>query len=441
MNRTGADWALRYRGHGVLYKAYELQRSLLNAASAWASIGADLLSDRRFAPGFFGWGQIPGSALEVFAHATQPRGKPVFGLRTITVDGPNGARAHPVTEATVVHKTFGDLKLFTHTGLPADAPRLLIVAPMSGHYATLLRGTVERMLERYEVYITDWADAKLVPLDAGRFDLDDYIDYIIGFLEHIGPQANGQGAHMMAVCQPSVPALAATAVMNATGHPCRPASLTMMGGPIDTRESPTAVNDHAMDKPHVWFSHNAITTVPSTYPGEGRRVYPGFVQLASFMSMNLESHMMSHYGLFKHLIEGSNEGADATKAFYEEYRSVCDMTAEFYLQTVDVVFQRHALPRGEFAHRGKRVDLGDIRDTALLCIEGERDDISGIGQTRAALKLTPNLPEAMKRYFLAPEAGHYGIFNGSKWRDTIAPVVEEWIARYERPKARLKAVG
>ncbi|QGN54720.1 polyhydroxyalkanoate depolymerase [Novosphingobium sp. Gsoil 351] len=437
MSPDGAHCGQKHRGYQVLYKAYELQRSLLNAASAWASIGADLLTDRRFPAGFMGWGEIPANLLEVFAHATQPRGKPTFGLRTITVDG----TAYPVTEATEIHNTFGDLKRFSHTGLPADAPRLLIVAPMSGHYATLLRGTVERMLERCVVYITDWADAKLIPLDAGRFDLDDYIDYLIGYLEHIGPQANGQGAHMMAVCQPSVPALAATAIMNEMGHPCRPASLTMMGGPIDTRESPTEVNDHAMNKPHVWFRHNAITTVPSTYPGQGRRVYPGFVQLASFMSMNLESHMMSHWGLFRHLMAGADESADATKAFYDEYRSVCDMTAEFYLQTVDVVFQRHALPRGEFAHRGKRVDLGDIRDTALLCIEGERDDISGIGQTKAALKLTPNLPEGMKRYFLAPEAGHYGIFNGSKWRETIAPVVDEWIAKFERPKAKLKAVS
>ena len=426
-----------HKGHGVLYKAHEMQRSLLNAASAWASIGAELLTDKRYPAGFMGWGEIPANLLEVFAHATQPRGKPAFGLRTITVEG----KAWPVTEATEIHKTFGDLKRFSHTGLPANAPKLLIVAPMSGHYATLLRGTVERMLEHCVIYITDWADAKLIPLADGQFDLDDYIDYLIEFLEHIGPQANGQGAHMMAVCQPSVPAFATTAIMNSTGHPCRPASLTMMGGPIDTRESPTEVNDHATNKPHVWFRHNSIATVPSIYPGEGRRVYPGFVQLASFMSMNLQSHMMSHWGLFRHLMEGADVSADATKAFYDEYRSVCDMTAEFYLQTVDVVFQRHALPRGEFAHRGKRVDLGDIRDTALLCIEGERDDISGIGQTRAALKLTPNLPESMKHYFLAPEAGHYGIFNGSKWRDTIAPVVEDWIARFERPKAKLKAVG
>jgi len=421
----------------LLYNAYELQRSLLNAASAWASIGSELLSDRRFPPGYLGWGQAPASALDVFAHATQPRGKPLFGLRTIETEG----AVHPVTEATVVQKTFGDLKRFSHSGLPEDAPRLLIVAPMSGHYATLLRGTVERMLERNVVYITDWADAKLVPLEAGRFDLDDYIDYLIAFLGHIGEESGGRRPHMMAVCQPSVPALAATAVMAAAGHRYRPATLTMMGGPIDTRESPTAVNDHAITRPHVWFRHNVITTVPASYPGHGRRVYPGFVQLASFMSMNLDSHIMSHYGLFRHLMEGADESADATKAFYDEYRAVCDMTAEFYLQTVDVVFQRHALPKGEFIHRGKRVDLGSITDTALLAIEGERDDISGIGQTRAALKVTPNLAESLKKYHFAPEVGHYGIFNGSRWRQAIAPVVEDWIDAHAAKSARLKVVG
>ena len=405
----------------MLYKAYEIQRSLLNASSAWASMTADMFSDPSFPFAGLGVSQLAASALEVFAHAAAPRGKPAFGIRTIHVDG----HAHAVHETTVVHRPFGDLKRFTHDGLPKDAPRVMIVAPMSGHYATLLRGTVERMLENCVVYITDWADAKYVPMAEGVFDLDDYIDYLIGYLEHIGP-----GAHVLAVCQPSVPALAATALMGAVKHPCRPLTLTMMGGPIDTRESPTAVNDHAITKPHVWFKHNVITTVPANYPGEGRRVYPGFVQLASFMSMNLGSHMMSHYKLFQHMVQGADESADATKAFYEEYRAVCDLPAEFYLQTVDVVFQRHALPRGEFVHRGKAVDLGDITDTAILCIEGEKDDISGIGQTRAALNVTPNLPEAMKKYYMAPEAGHYGIFNGSRWRSSIAPVVEGWIAQH-----------
>ena len=410
----------------MLYKAYEIQRSFLNAGSAMASMAADFLGDPRYPLAGTAPSQAMASALEVFAHAAAPRSKPAFGLKTVQVDG----ATHAVTETVVVQKPFGDLKKFTHAGLPEDAPRLLIVAPMSGHYATLLRGTVERMMERNVVYITDWTDAKQVPVAEGRFDLDDYIDYLIAYLEFIGP-----GAHVMAVCQPSVPALAATGVLAVLNHPCRPRTLTMMGGPIDTRESPTAVNDHAITKPYVWFKHNVITDVPVNYPGAGRKVYPGFVQLASFMSMNLGSHMMSHYGLFKHLVQGDGESADATKTFYDEYRSVCDITAEFYLQTVDVVFQQHLLPRGEYVHRDRTVDLGAITDTAILCIEGERDDISGIGQTRAALKVTPGVPEAMKKYHLAPEVGHYGIFNGTRWRSLIAPVVDEWIAQHDRAPA------
>lgn len=407
----------------MLYKAYEIQRSVLNASSAMASIMAEIITDPRNPMAGIGPSQMIATALDVYAHAAAPRGKPAFGIKVIHADGVS----HAVHETTVVTRPFGDLKRFTHDGLPKDAPRMLLVAPMSGHYATLLRGTVERLLEHCVVYITDWADAKFVPLADGTFDLDDYIDYLIGFLEHIGP-----GAHVMAVCQPSVPSFAATAIMAADKNPCRPLTLTMMGGPIDTRESPTVVNDHAVTKPYVWFKHNVITTVPANYPGEGRRVYPGFVQLASFMSMNLGSHMMSHYKLYQHMMQGADESAESTKAFYEEYRAVCDLPAEFYLQTVDVVFQRHALPKGEFIHRGKAVDLGAITDTAILCIEGERDDISGIGQTKAALKVTPNLPDDMKQYYMAPEVGHYGIFNGSRWRNSIAPVVEKWVAKFDK---------
>jgi poly(3-hydroxybutyrate) depolymerase len=339
-----------------------------------------------------------------------------------------------VTEAIVMHRPFGNLLRFSHDGLAADAPKLLIVAPMSGHYATLLRGTVARMVERATVYITDWADAKMVPVEAGRFDLDDYIDYVIAFLEFTGPNT-----HVMAVCQPSVPTLAATAIMGVAEHPCRPTTLTMMGGPIDTREAPTSVNDVATDRPLSWFENTVVTTVPAVYPGEGRKVYPGFLQLAGFMWQNIHTHLMSHYQMFEHLVAGDGESADASKAFYDEYRSVCDMTAEFYLQTVEHVFQRHSLPKGEFVHRGKPIDLGAIRDTALLAIEGENDDISGIGQTKAALTLATKLPEAKKRYHLAPEVGHYGIFNGGKWRTRIAPVVEEWLTRHD--KARLKVVA
>lgn len=370
--------------------------------------------------GYLGLGPVAASALEVFAHASAPRGKPEFGITSVAVDG----KEHPVTEAIVLSKPFGDLLRFTHTGLPKNAPRLLIVAPMSGHYATLLRGTVARMLERAEVYITDWSDARDVPLSEGRFDLDDYIDYVIAYLEHIGP-----GAHAMAVCQPSVPVFAATAIMNRDKHPCAPKTLTMMGGPIDTRCSPTTVNDLAMDRPIEWFRHNVIATVPMQYRGHGRRVYPGFLQLAGFMSMNLGNHLMSHYEMFKHLTVGDEESAQATKDFYDEYRSVCDMSAEFYLQTVQEVFQKHSLPNGTFEHRGRLIDLADVTQTALLAVEGERDDISGLGQTKAALDLTPKLAKSKKKYFMVDGAGHYGIFNGSRWRDQVAPTVEEWMAK------------
>ncbi|MBX7494798.1 polyhydroxyalkanoate depolymerase [Qipengyuania sp. 6B39] len=415
----------------MLYHAYELQRSWLNSASSWASIGAEMLSNPanpfNYGPlGYLGLGPMAASALEVFAHAAAPYGKPAWGIEAVELDG----TSHPVVESTVVNRPFGDLKEFYRESLPEDAPRLLVVAPMSGHYATLLRGTVERMLERYRVFVTDWSDAKTVPLHEGTFDLDDYIDYVIGFLEHIGPDETGGGAHVMAVCQPSVPVFAATAIMNRDAHLCTPKTLTMMGGPIDTRCSPTSVNDLAMERPIEWFRHNVIATVPMQYRGAGRRVYPGFMQLAGFMSMNLGNHMMSHYEMFKHLTVGDQDSAQATKDFYDEYRSVCDMTAEFYLQTVEEVFQTHALPNGTFVHRGKRVDLGDITATALLAIEGERDDISGLGQTKAALDLTPKLSDRKKRYYMAEGAGHYGIFNGSRWRTKIAPVVEEFIAAH-----------
>ena len=408
----------------MLYHAYELQAAWLNSASAMASIGSELLTNPRNPMAYSGIGPIAGSALEVFAHATIRRGKPDFDIESVTVKG----KPDPVSETLVLHRAFGDLKRFRRANLPDDAPAVLIVAPMSGHFATLLRGTVERMIENSEVYITDWHDARDISLSEGRFDLDAYIDYIVEFLQEIASRNDGKAAHMIAVCQPSVPALAATALMNGAKDKASPKTLTMMGGPIDTRESPTTVNDMAMKRPLSWFRQNVIATVPAQYAGSGRRVYPGFMQLASFMSMNLGGHMLSHYEMYKHLVSGDDDSAQLTKDFYEEYRSVCDMTAEFYLQTVEEVFQKHSLPNNELEHRGKVVDLGDITTTALLAVEGERDDISGIGQTKAALPLAGNLPEKKKRYYLAEGAGHYGIFNGSKWRTKIAPVVEKFMA-------------
>jgi poly(3-hydroxybutyrate) depolymerase len=406
----------------MLYDAYEMQRSLLAGASKLAGMGAGWLNNPSNPWGYSSMGPLVAASLEVFAHASAPRGKPEFGLHSTVI----GRKIVPVREEVVLRKPFGQLKHFAREGVEGG-PSLLIVAPMSGHYATLLRGTVQRLLPSFDVYITDWRDAKLVPLSDGGFNLDDYIDYLVEFLELIG-ERTGERPHMLAVCQPSVPAFAATALMNADKNKWRPKTLTMMGGPIDTRQAPTAVNTLATQRPFAWFEQNVIATVPMIYAGAGRKVYPGFLQLAGFMTMNLGSHLISHWEMFKHLVVGDDESAAGTQRFYDEYRSVCDMTAEFYLQTVDVVFQQHQLPKGEMKHRGRRVDPAAIRDTALLAIEGERDDISGLGQTKAALDIATKLPAAKKQYFMAQDVGHYGIFNGRKWREKIAPVMEKFVA-------------
>ncbi|MBV8973029.1 MAG: polyhydroxyalkanoate depolymerase [Sphingomonadaceae bacterium] len=402
----------------MLYNAYEVQRSMLASVGAASKLTSEWLLSPVNPFAYVGTSPVIARALEVFAHAAAPRGKPAFGLDTTVIDG----RTVAVREEIVLRKPFGQLKRFVREGVERNDPKLLIVAPMSGHFATLLRGTVERMLPGHDVYITDWRDAKMVPLSAGRFDFDDYIDYLIAFMGVVGP-----GAHLLAVCQPAVPAFAATALMNKAGDPSTPLTLTLMGGPIDTREAPTSVDDLATERPFAWFENNVIAVVPPTYPGSGRHVYPGFLQLSGFLSMNLASHMKSHWEMFKHLVAGDDTSADATKAFYDEYRSVADMTAEFYLQTIDVVFQKQLIARGEFRHRGVLVDAGDITRTALLAIEGERDDISGLGQTRVALKLARNLDETKKKYLMAEGVGHYGIFNGRRWRERIAPVVEDFI--------------
>jgi poly(3-hydroxybutyrate) depolymerase len=408
----------------MLYDAYEVQRSFLAGASRLAGMSSGWLNNPVNPFAYASMSPLIAAGLDVFAHAAAPRGKPEFGLDETVIRG----RKVKVHEEIVLRNTFGQLKRFVREGVGEKDPPLLIVAPMSGHFATLLRGTVERMLPKHDVYITDWRDAKAVPLSEGRFDLDDYIDYLIEFTELIGEET-GKRPHVLAVCQPAVPAYAATALMNSTKNRWRPKTLTMMGGPIDSRQAPTAVNTLATERPLGWFEKNAVATVPMLYPGSGRQVYPGFLQLAGFMTMNLGNHLVSHWEMFKHLVEGDEESATATQDFYEEYRSVADMTAEFYLQTVDVVFKRHLLPKGELKHRGRTVDPKAIKDTALLAIEGERDDISGIGQTKAALDISTGLSELKKKYFMAKDVGHYGIFNGRKWRERIAPVVEDWIAK------------
>lgn len=379
---------------------------------------------------------------EMFERVTRRYAKPSFGLARTTVDG----TSVPVSERVVWEKPFCRIVTFDRGFVrgPAEAqPKILVVAPMSGHYATLLRGTVEALLPDHQVFITDWADARLVPLTAGRFDLDTYIDYLQEIFVHLGPDL-----HVMAVCQPAVPVLAAIALMEAKATQGKPApgvpvSMTLMGGPIDTRRSPTAVNCLAQERGTKWFEANCITVVPVGYPGAWRSVYPGFFQLSGFMAMNLDRHVDAHAEMFDHLVTGDGDSAEKHRDFYDEYLAVMDLTAEYYLQTVKTVFVDHALPKGEMRHRGEPVDLKAIRTCAILAIEGENDDISGVGQTKAALDLTPNLPESRKAYHLQDSVGHYGVFNGSRYRTIIAPRIASFVREMqaETEVAEFRQVG
>jgi poly(3-hydroxybutyrate) depolymerase len=365
---------------------------------------------------------------------TRRYAKPAFGFGGTWVDG----ASVPVSERVVWERPFCRAITFDRgfvSGPGEPQPKLLIVAPMSGHYATLLRGTVEAMLPNHQVFITDWTDARMVPLAAGRFDLDTYIDYLIDLFATLGPDL-----HVMAVCQPAVPVLAAIAVMEAGGHATVPVSMTLMGGPIDTRRSPTAVNCLAQERGTAWFERNCITTVPAGYPGAWRSVYPGFFQLSGFMAMNLDRHVDAHAEMFDHLVKGDGDSAEKHRDFYDEYLAVMDLTAEFYLQTVKTVFVDHALPKGTMMHGGRPVDLAAIRTCAILAIEGENDDISGVGQTKAALDLTPNLPAERKAYHLQQGVGHYGVFNGSRYRTVIAPRIAAFIRAMQAPSRPVPAL-
>lgn len=370
-------------------------------------------------------GRTLAAGFEVFERVTRRYGKPEFGLPTTKVNG----QTVTVSEEIVWQKPFCNLIHFRRD-LPAGAepgPRILIVAPMSGHYATLLRGTVEALMQGADVYITDWIDARMVPVTDGGFDLDDYIDYVIEMIHHLGADT-----HVVAVCQPSVPVLAAVAVMEANDDPLYPSSMTLMGGPIDTRSNPTAVNELAQNKPLDWFKDNVIMNVPWPQPGFMRAVYPGFLQLSGFMSMNLDRHMIAHKEFYMNLVKNDGDSAERHRDFYDEYLAVMDLTAEFYLQTVDTVFIKHSLPKGEMLHRGKLVDTKAIRKVALLTVEGENDDISGVGQTRAAQTICPNIPDDKRMHYLQPDVGHYGVFNGSRFRKEIAPRIIAFATQQSR---------
>ena len=393
------------------YQMYEFAHAALAPARAMSDASRFVFGNALspFANTLIGKNIAAGA--EVFERMTRRYGKPVFGLGETTL----GGVAVPVHEAVVWSRPFGNLVRFCRED-GEKAPKLLIVAPMSGHYATLLRGTVEAFLPTHDVHITDWVDARQVPLAAGGFDLDDYIDYVRDMLAHLGG-----GAHVLAVCQPSVPVIAAVALMEAHGDPNVPKSMSLMGGPVDTRRSPTAVNLLAERRGVEWFRDNCLQVVPFPYPGFARQVYPGFLQLSGFMAMNLDRHVNAQFDMFNHLVSGDGDSAEKHRDFYDEYMAVMDLTAEFYMQTVETVFVDHALPRGEMRHRGELIDLAAIHRCALMTVEGENDDISGVGQTAAAHDLCVNLAPALKRHYLQKDVGHYGVFNGSRFRREIAP--------------------
>lgn len=418
----------------MFYQLYEMNHAALQPARAYADAIRLFYSNPLNPFSHTQVGRSVAAMAELFERTTRRYGKPEFGLKTTTVDWKTVA----VNEKVVWKKPFCNLIRFERD-LPAGRRpdrKLLIVAPISGHYATLLRGTVETMLPHADVYITDWADARMVPVTEGRFDLDDYIDYLIDIFHTLGPDT-----HVMAVCQPSVPVLAAVAIMEARGDRFVPATMTLMGGPIDTRRNPTAVNQLAEQHGIEWFRDNVIMPVPWPAPGFMREVYPGFLQLSGFMSMNLDRHIIAHKDFFMHLVKNDGDSAEKHRDFYDEYLAVMDLTAEFYLQTVETVFIRHALPKGEMMHRDEKVDPQAIRNVALLTVEGENDDISGVGQTQAAHDLCINIPPHMRAHYLQPKVGHYGVFNGSRFRAEIAPRILDFQASYgrtaKRPKPRI----
>lgn len=401
----------------MLYQWHEFQHAVWAPFRPLAGVAQKVLSSPDLPFSHSHYARSLAAACELFERSTRRYQKPEFGLHETVIEG----KTVPVREVAVLEKDFCTLKHFRREGVRGDR-RLLVVAPLSGHFATLLRGTVEALLPDHEVYITDWTDGRRVPLADGPFGLDDYIDYVIEFLRHLGP-----GANVVAVCQPAVPVMAAASILAELGDPARPNAMVLMGGPIDTRINPTEVNRLATSRPIEWFEHGVISRVPAGYKGAGRRVYPGFVQLSGFMSQNLDRHISAHLRLFEHLVEGDGEGAEAHRRFYDEYMSVMDLPAEYYLQTVETVFQAHALPRGAMVWRGRKIDPAAISETALLTVEGEFDDISGLGQTRAAHDLCVNIPAERKRHWEQPGVGHYGIFNGHSWREQIYPRVRDFL--------------
>jgi poly(3-hydroxybutyrate) depolymerase len=410
-----------------LYWFYEMSHAALNPSRAWADATRLFFKNPINPYSYTTFGKSVAAACELFERSTRRYGKPEWRISSTMV----GGERVPVHTSVVWERPFCKLvhfeRAFAHRP-KRPQPRLLIVAPMSGHYATLLRGTVEAFLPNHDVYVTDWVDARMVPSSEGRFDLDDYIDYVISIMHALGGDAS-----VVAVCQPSVPVLAAVALMEADNDPYVPHAMVLMGGPIDTRCNPTAVNKVAQQRGTDWFRSHVITKVPFPNPGFMRDVYPGFLQLNGFVSMNLDRHIEAHKQLFLNLVRGDGDSAHKHKEFYDEYLAVMDLSAEFYLQTVDTVFVRHALPKGEMTHRGRPVDPARIKRVALLTIEGEHDDISGVGQTEAAQRLCVNIPSDRRAHYLQLGVGHYGVFNGSRFRSEIAPRIADFVLSMSEP--------
>ena len=401
----------------MIYRAYQTQTDMMEPLRNFAQFANTIIEGPFGALASHPVMRSASAFYEMISRAQVTHVRPAYGISSVKV----GNRETPVVEEAACTTPFGTLLRF-RKDMDAAQPRVLLVAPLSGHFATLLRGTVRTLLPDHDVYITDWHNARDVPIHAGAFGFNDYVAHIIRFLEAMGP-----GAHVIAVCQPCVQVLAAAAIMSETNNPALPRSMTLMAGPIDTRISPTKVNELAKSKPMSWFEKNLIARVPDKFAGAGRRVYPGFVQLSAFMSMNMEKHVKAHMELFGHLARGEAEQAESKKAFYDEYFAVLDLPAEFYLETVRLVFQDHALPLGQLEWQGRRIDPRAIRRTALLTVEGERDDICAVGQTLAAHDLCSSIKPFRKKHHLQPGVGHYGVFSGRKWETQIYPLVRNVI--------------
>lgn len=402
----------------MLYHLHELHRRVWNPLSVWAQAASQMFSNPYSPFAYTPLSRRLAAGYDLLHRLGKDYEKPAFGLHSTTIDGVDV----PVAEQVVVEKPFCRLLHFERAGKnPAD-PTVLIVAPLSGHHATLLRDTVRTLLPNHDVHITDWVNARMVPISEGPFHLDDYVDYVIEFVRLLGPNV-----HVISVCQPTVPVLAAISLMASNKDPKLPKTMTMMGGPIDPRRNPTQVNALAMRKNLHWFENNVIFKVPAAYPGYLRSVYPGFLQHAGFVAMNPDRHLKSHWDYYLDLVKGDQQDVEDHREFYDEYNAVIDLPAEYYLDTIRIVFKEHLLPDGKWRVRGQLVKPQDIRSVALFTIEGELDDISGSGQTEAAHDLCTNIPKSKKRHMTAERAGHYGIFSGRRWRTKIAPEIAKFI--------------